>query len=101
MLRSFAYAAASGAVQIGGLGKDPQLEIRSARWEREAREQFLGGYLTEHGAAADALLPSTAAGTTALLELFEAEKLFYELGYELDNRPAWAWIPLRGIAKLL
>jgi maltose alpha-D-glucosyltransferase/alpha-amylase len=101
MLRSFAYAAASGAMRIGGLGRDPQVEARSARWEREAREQFLGGYLAEHGAAADALLPSTPTGTTALLALFEAEKLFYELGYELDNRPAWAWIPLRGIAKLL
>ena len=101
MLRSFAYAAATGAMRIGGLGRDPQVETRSARWEREAREQFLGGYLAEHGAAADALLPSTATGTTALLALFEAEKLFYELGYELDNRPAWAWIPLRGIAKLL
>jgi maltose alpha-D-glucosyltransferase/alpha-amylase len=101
MLRSFAYAAASGAMAVGGLGRDPQLEIRAARWEREAREGFLGGYLAEHGAAADALLPSTANGTTALLSLFEAEKLFYELAYELDNRPAWAWIPLRGIAKLL
>jgi maltose alpha-D-glucosyltransferase/alpha-amylase len=101
MLRSFAYAAASGAMRIGGLGRDSQLETRVARWEREARENFLGGYLAEQGAAADALLPSTAAGATALLGLFEAEKLFYELGYELDNRPAWAWIPLRGIAKLL
>ncbi|HSJ65011.1 MAG TPA: hypothetical protein VK922_14055 [Gemmatimonadaceae bacterium] len=101
MLRSFGYAAATGAMRIGGLGSNPQLEIRAARWEREAREHFLGGYLGERGAAADALLPSTAAGTTALLALFEAEKLFYELGYELDNRPEWAWIPLRGIAKLL
>jgi trehalose synthase-fused probable maltokinase len=101
MMRSFAYAAAAGAMQTGGVGRDPRVEIRTARWEREAREHFLGGYLGIRGAAADALLPSTPAGTTALLALFEAEKLFYELGYELDNRPAWAWIPLRGIAKLL
>ena len=101
MMRSFAYAAAAGAMQTGGVGRDPQVEIRAARWEREAREHFLGGYLGARGAAADAVLPSTPAGTAALLALFEAEKLFYELGYELDNRPAWAWIPLRGIAKLL
>jgi predicted trehalose synthase len=25
----------------------------------------------------------------------------YELGYELDNRPTWAHIPMRGILRLL
>ncbi len=101
MMRSFAYAAATGAMNTGGVGRDPKVEIRAARWEREVREYFMSGYLAGAGAAADALLPATADGTAALLELLEAEKLFYELGYELDNRPAWTWIPLRGIAKLL
>ena len=36
----------------------------------------------------------------ALLALFETEKVFYELAYELNNRPAWIGIPLRGIARL-
>jgi predicted trehalose synthase len=36
-----------------------------------------------------------------LVELFELEKLFYELAYELNNRPTWAWIPLLGIEKML
>lgn len=101
MMRSFAYAAAAGAMQTGGIGRNAQVEIRSARWERDAREHFLGGYLGARDAGSAALLPATPAGTTSLLALFEAEKLFYELGYELDNRPTWAWIPLRGIAKLL
>jgi predicted trehalose synthase len=35
-----------------------------------------------------------------LVTLFEIEKVFYELAYELGNRPDWVWIPLRGIAKL-
>jgi maltose alpha-D-glucosyltransferase/alpha-amylase len=35
-----------------------------------------------------------------LLNLFETEKAFYELAYELNNRPSWAWIPMRGISKL-
>lgn len=101
MMRSFAYAAATGAMNTGGVGSDPRVESRSARWEREVREHFMSGYLAGAGAAADALLPASADGTAALLELLEAEKLFYELGYELNNRPAWTWIPLRGIAKLL
>jgi predicted trehalose synthase len=29
------------------------------------------------------------------------EKVFYELAYELNNRPAWVRIPLEGIARLL
>ncbi|HUF29423.1 MAG TPA: hypothetical protein VMM77_02080 [Gemmatimonadaceae bacterium] len=101
MMRSFAYAAATGAMNTGGVGRDSRVEIGAARWEREVREHFLDGYLAEGGGTAGALLPATADGTAALLELLEAEKLFYELGYELDNRPAWTWIPLRGIAKLL
>ena len=35
-----------------------------------------------------------------LLTLFETEKIFYELQYELDHRPDWMWIPLGGIANL-
>ena len=31
-----------------------------------------------------------------LLELFELEKALYELRYELDNRPDWVRVPLRG-----
>jgi maltose alpha-D-glucosyltransferase / alpha-amylase len=36
-----------------------------------------------------------------LLNIFLLEKAVYELGYELDNRPAWAHIPMRGIWRLL
>ena len=32
---------------------------------------------------------------------FELTKAYYELAYELNNRPDWAAIPLRGIASLL
>ena len=58
---------------------------RSGR--RCARREFLDGY-------GDTSAP-------ALIELFELEKLFYELAYELNNRPTWVWIPLMGIEKML
>jgi predicted trehalose synthase len=29
------------------------------------------------------------------------EKMMYELGYEMNNRPDWVRIPLRGIVELL
>lgn len=81
MLRSFAYAAATAASH-----NDADRE-RAAQWEAMARAAFLRGY-------GDTSAP-------ALIELFELEKLFYELAYELNNRPTWAWIPLLGIEKML
>ena len=41
------------------------------------------------------------ARTAGLIALFEAEKACYELRYELDNRPAWAPIPLQGIERCI
>ena len=36
-----------------------------------------------------------------LLDLFLIDKALYELNYELNNRPDWVRIPLRGLAELL
>ena len=81
MLRSFAYAAATAA------SHDDADRERAAQWEAMARAAFLDGY------------GDTSA--RALIALFELEKLFYELAYELNNRPTWVWIPLIGIQTLL
>jgi maltose alpha-D-glucosyltransferase/alpha-amylase len=32
---------------------------------------------------------------------FLSDKAIYELGYELNNRPEWVIIPLKGIKDLL
>jgi maltose alpha-D-glucosyltransferase / alpha-amylase len=36
-----------------------------------------------------------------MLHCFMLDKAIYELGYELNNRPAWVSIPLRSIIELL
>ena len=36
-----------------------------------------------------------------ILEYFLLEKAVYELGYELNSRPSWAVIPLKGISNLI
>ncbi|HWE41046.1 MAG TPA: putative maltokinase [Gemmatimonadaceae bacterium] len=97
MLRSFAYAAATLAAERGSDGADDATLRRAARWERGAREAFLGGYL---GGASASFLPPTGQRVDALRELFETEKVFYEMSYELNNRPAWVWIPIAGAAAL-
>ena len=89
MLRSFAYAAATA-------GKDA---ARSQEWELATRAAFLEGYFTEPQESRG-LLPQSRANVDLLLTLFEAEKVFYELHYELDHRPDWVWIPLHGISAL-
>jgi maltose alpha-D-glucosyltransferase/alpha-amylase len=104
MLRSFAYAAAVGAMAQDGT--TPRDAAAAAAWERAVRAAFLAGYAGGESAitgdgATSALLPDGGEPTRHLLALFEIEKAFYELAYELNNRPAWTWIPLQGIVRLL
>ncbi|HXR11071.1 MAG TPA: phosphotransferase, partial [Gaiellaceae bacterium] len=90
MLRSFAYAAS--AVSLLRDTDPPE------GWEDEARARFLAGYFET---VDPALLPAGPAATERLLAVFELEKAVYELQYELDNRPAWVSIPVRGIQRLI
>jgi len=90
MLRSFAYAAS--AVSLLRDTDPPE------GWEDEARARFLEGYFET---VDPALLPAGPAATERLLAVFELEKAVYELQYELDNRPAWVSIPVRGIQRLI
>ena len=99
MLRSFAYASATLGMEAKSLDVGTR-ELRIGRWERDTRDAFMRGYLGADEKVRG-ILPSDPAHTYALLKLFETEKAFYELAYELNNRPDWAWIPMRGIAKLL
>ena len=101
MLRSFAYAAATLATSVAGTIDPRTREIRSARWERETRAAFLEGYSrARRGDDESDILPADEQHIRQLVALFETEKAFYELTYELNNRPAWVWIPMRGVAKL-
>ena len=97
MLRSFAYAGATLAAEQAGRSNAAEMEQRAAAWERVARVAFLRGYLGERTAP---FLPSTTRAIDAVRELFETEKVFYELSYELNNRPAWVWIPITGATAL-
>ncbi|MGQ0652856.1 MAG: alpha-amylase, partial [Betaproteobacteria bacterium] len=91
MLRSFSYARASAVMREG---KDEALE----GWEADTRHAFLAAYDT---AMQGSGLFAAFDDVRGLLELAELEKLLYEIRYELNNRPAWLHIPLRGLAALL
>jgi maltose alpha-D-glucosyltransferase/alpha-amylase len=100
MLRSFDYAAWAGVFRFAEA--DPmaldQLLAPALAWRDLARAAFLEEYRAAIGDCPS--WPSDPAAADALLRLFVVQKLFYEVGYEAANRPAWLKIPLRGIREL-
>jgi len=47
------------------------------------------------------LWPADETQARDLVDLFKLEKAFYEIEYELSNRPSWAHIPLEGTCHIL
>ena len=90
MLRSFGYAVSAVEILRGTAAPEG--------WEARAREEFLQGYLETADAG---LLPIGDTAFNRLLTVFELEKAVYELRYELNNRPDWVGIPVKGILRLL
>jgi len=104
ILRSFHYAEHSAYLEFaeGVQSSEENLAlIREilALWRTEATKRFLEEYRAAAGDAA--FLPKQAEEAEALLRLHLLEKAVYEMGYELNNRPAWLPIPLHGIDELI
>jgi len=102
MLRSFHYLAFAPLVAKAAGGPDSrrlQLTRWAEAWSRCAANRFLGRYYEISGGAN--YLPGSSQERGKLLEMYLLAKAIYELGYELNNRPSWAGIPLEGISGLL
>jgi maltose alpha-D-glucosyltransferase/alpha-amylase len=101
MLRSFSYAAYAGLFSHTAARKSQfeRLERWARVWQTWASASFLKGYLGSISAAA--VLPAAPAQQRTLLDLFLLDKALYELQYELNNRPDWLRIPIRGMEDLL
>jgi maltose alpha-D-glucosyltransferase/alpha-amylase len=103
MLRSFEYAAFSEMtrqLKTGALGKADYavMEPWARFWQTWCSWAFLRGYVeTANGTP---ILPKNREELPVLLDAFVLEKAIYELGYELDNRPDWVFIPLHGISEI-
>jgi maltose alpha-D-glucosyltransferase/alpha-amylase len=68
-------------------------------WGERSADTFLHAYREALGAVR--LWPDDGAEAEGLLQFFLLEKAFYELDYELANRPSWLRVPLLGIARIL
>jgi len=104
MLRSFAYAAQAAVfTATEAAPEDPDrsghLAPWAAAWEAAIRTAFLEGYLAETLARGAAFLPRRRETLDAVLRVFELDKAIYEVGYELNHRPAWLRIPLAGLRR--
>ena len=100
MMRSFNYAAYTALFRFSSEQPDgpPAIESLVREWEAEATSAFLRSY-EEH--VRDSGLYDVWDDARVLVDLFLLEKAFYELRYELNNRPLWAPIPLRGILEFM
>ncbi|MFH0342239.1 MAG: alpha-amylase, partial [Chromatiales bacterium] len=101
MLRSFEYAAQAVLKRLAADdGEDTGLLGRLVEgWERSAKGAFLAGY--KAGIKGCPSYPNVPDHAHALLNLFTLEKALYELRYELENRPEWIDIPLRGLLRMV
>jgi maltose alpha-D-glucosyltransferase/alpha-amylase len=100
MMRSFQYAAYSALWQPAMRVEDvPFLERWADLWYRQMSSVFLQSYLeTTDGAP---FVPPDEGDFEILLEAYLLDKAVYEIGYELNNRPDWVVIPIRGIKHIL
>ena len=100
MMRSFQYAAYSALWQPAMRVEDvPFLERWADLWYRQMSSVFLESYLAT---TADALfVPQNSDDLQVMLEAYLLDKAVYEIGYELNNRPDWVVIPIRGIKHIL
>jgi trehalose synthase-fused probable maltokinase len=97
MLRSFDYAAYA-ALDAQPMHQET-LGGQAANWSTKAQQSFLDAWLAvTRGSAFRAANPQEER---ALLEAFLLEKALYEVVYEINNRPAWLPIPLRGVLRLI
>jgi len=104
MLRSFHYAAYNVLFIEQRRGLFLEKDRRFAEswadfWYLWVSSVYLHHYLQE-ASAAD-FLPHTSQELQVLLRALLLEKAVYELGYEMNNRPDWLEIPVKGIEQLL
>jgi maltose alpha-D-glucosyltransferase/alpha-amylase len=93
MLRSFSYAKWSAQARAEAKDASP-LEA----WETDVRRAFLAAYAE---ATKQSGLYASFEDVAGLLQLFELEKVLYELRYEINNRPNWIHVPLAGVLGML
>jgi maltose alpha-D-glucosyltransferase/alpha-amylase len=103
MLRSFHYAsylALHGQTSTVVRSEDvPALEPWAQAWYLWVSATFLRSYLDLMSDTP--VLPARPEDVAAMLDGYLLQKALYEVNYEMNNRPDWLIVPLRGIMQVL
>ncbi len=101
MIRSFHYAVCAKlyfSKETQGLDTI-RLQKSTNRWYQLIRDTFQTAYFETMGR--ENPLFASKQEINFLLLLHVLEKAIYELGYELNGRPDWVYIPLKGINEAI
>jgi maltose alpha-D-glucosyltransferase/alpha-amylase len=100
MLRSFHYASETA---LKSENIPAESTVRSQAWSRlwveSVSASFLRSYMSTAGTAS--FVPHGTEDLELELRTMLLEKALYELRYELNTRPDWVRIPVRGILDLM
>ena len=75
------------------------LETWAEQWYQYASGFFMHSYLGK--TRGSGIVPAKDEDLEILIHTYLLEKAIYELGYELNNRPDWVLIPIRGIKYIM
>lgn len=101
MIRSFHYAA-YGSLFLGNQIREEDIEKlipKVEQWYHYMSGFFMKAYLdTVDGLS---FIPKESGDLHILMQTFLLQKAVYELNYEVNNRPSWVTVPLRGIKSII
>ncbi|HKP75656.1 MAG TPA: maltose alpha-D-glucosyltransferase [Longimicrobiaceae bacterium] len=100
MLRSFDYAVrvSMSEFRVDDLSVRMAVQRWADAWRAEVRSLFVSAYRETLGESP--VVPRDLNAMVRALAVFELEKAVYELGYEMNNRPDWIWVPLQAVLAL-
>jgi maltose alpha-D-glucosyltransferase/alpha-amylase len=100
LIRSIDYSTTAALLNAANLTPEERATLppKLAVWRDKATEEFWNTCRTYTDTS---LWPADAREAQNLLDFFLLEKAFYEMEYELMNRPGWLHVPLDGTLRIL
>lgn len=101
MIESLRYAA-YGSLFLDNLIRDEDINkllLYAEQWYHYMSGFFMQAYLERVKGAK--FIPKEKEDLGILLQTFLLQKAIYELNYELNNRPDWVLVPMRGIKAIM
>ncbi len=100
LIRSIDYSTTSALMRATTLTAEERLALTPKLdiWRDRATEAF---WEASRAPADSGLWPADPLEARRLLDFFLLEKAFYEIEYEMTNRPAWLQVPLAGLWRIL